>query len=95
LYGVLGLPIFRFFDLDNALAVTASGQDVIKKSAAFANQLYWSRLAPYEVELVDGRTLCIAPYSECAVVRSGSELTIIGKDLLETDDLLKVDDIYI
>ncbi len=32
LYGVLGLPIFRFFDIDNALAVTASGQDVIKKS---------------------------------------------------------------
>ena len=44
LYGVLGLPIFRFFDIDNALAVTASGQDVIKKSAAFANQLYWSKL---------------------------------------------------
>jgi DNA polymerase elongation subunit (family B) len=44
LYGVLGLPIFRFFDLDNALAVTASGQDVIKRSAAFANQLYWKKL---------------------------------------------------
>jgi DNA polymerase elongation subunit (family B) len=44
LYGVLGLPIFRFFDLDNALAVTATGQDVIKKSAEFANNLYWNRL---------------------------------------------------
>ena len=44
LYGVLGLPIFRFFDLDNALAVTASGQDVIKKSAQFVNEMYWSRL---------------------------------------------------
>lgn len=44
LYGVLGLPIFRFFDIDNALAVTASGQDVIKKSAAFANELYWTKL---------------------------------------------------
>ena len=44
LYGVLGLPIFRFFDIDNALAVTATGQDVIKKSAEFANNLYWNRL---------------------------------------------------
>jgi len=44
LYGVLGLPIFRFFDLDNALAVTASGQDVIKKSSTFANNLYQHRL---------------------------------------------------
>jgi len=44
LYGVLGLPIFRFFDIDNALAVTASGQDVIKKSATFTNALYQARL---------------------------------------------------
>jgi DNA polymerase elongation subunit (family B) len=44
LYGVLGLPIFRFFDIDNALAVTASGQDVIKNSADFVNNLYISQL---------------------------------------------------
>jgi len=44
LYGVLGLPIFRFFDIDNALAVTATGQDVIKNSATFANNLYNERL---------------------------------------------------
>jgi DNA polymerase elongation subunit (family B) len=44
LYGVLGLPIFRFFDIDNALAVTATGQDVIKNSADFANKLYTDRL---------------------------------------------------
>ncbi len=44
LYGVLGLPIFRFFDIDNALAVTATGQDVIKNSADFANKLYTDKL---------------------------------------------------
>lgn len=44
LYGVLGLPIFRFFDIDNALAVTASGQDVIKKSAEFGSELYKNKL---------------------------------------------------
>lgn len=48
LYGVLGLPIFRFFDIDNALAVTASGQDVIKKSATFTNALYQARLQDNE-----------------------------------------------
>lgn len=46
LYGVLGLPIFRFFDVDNALAVTASGQDVIKNSAKYVNQMYAVRNAP-------------------------------------------------
>ena len=30
LYGVLGLPAFRFYDVDNAEAVTTTGQTVIK-----------------------------------------------------------------
>jgi DNA polymerase elongation subunit (family B) len=38
IYGVLGLPIFRFYDLDNALAVTATGQDIIKTSARFISK---------------------------------------------------------
>jgi DNA polymerase elongation subunit (family B) len=44
LYGVLGLPVFRFYDVDNALAVTASGQDVIKNTAKVANIQYKKRL---------------------------------------------------
>ena len=43
LYGVLGLPTFRFYDVDNALAVTASGQEVIKRSVSFTNDLYVSK----------------------------------------------------
>ena len=33
LYGVLGLPAFRFYDVDNATAVTTTGQTVIKSTA--------------------------------------------------------------
>jgi DNA polymerase elongation subunit (family B) len=40
LYGVLGLPIFRFYDIDNALAVTATGQDIIKTSAKLVNSTF-------------------------------------------------------
>lgn len=40
IYGALGLPLFRFYDLDNALAVTATGQDVIKTSARFLSNQY-------------------------------------------------------
>jgi DNA polymerase elongation subunit (family B) len=40
LYGVLGLSVFRFYDVDNAAAVTLSGQDVIKTSAKFLNLKY-------------------------------------------------------
>ena len=45
LYGVLGLPVFRFYDVDNALAVTATGQDVIKNTAKVANLVYKKKLS--------------------------------------------------
>jgi DNA polymerase elongation subunit (family B) len=74
LYGVLGLPIFRFFDIDNALAVTASGQDVIKKSADFANLLYQHRLQTEEdyCTYIDTDSL----YFSATPLGTGKEFTI-------------------
>ena len=40
LYGALGLPVFRFFDLDNAAAVTTCGQELIKFTSKIANYYY-------------------------------------------------------
>jgi DNA polymerase elongation subunit (family B) len=40
LYGVLGLPAFRFYDIDNAEAVTLTGQTVIKTTEMIANKYY-------------------------------------------------------
>ena len=39
-YGVLALMSFRFYDIDNAEAVTSTGQLVIKTSEKCANQFY-------------------------------------------------------
>ena len=39
-YGVLGLKTFRFHDLDNAAAITSTGQSVIKFSAKVINAYY-------------------------------------------------------
>lgn len=44
LYGVLGLPVFRFYDVDNAEATTASGQMVIKSTADMVNRKYNTEL---------------------------------------------------
>lgn len=44
LYGVLGLPIFRYYDLDNASAVTITGQRIIKFSEYKANEFYMNTL---------------------------------------------------
>ena len=43
-YGVLGLPVFRFYDLDNAEAVTTSGVSLIKFAEKMANYYYNDRI---------------------------------------------------
>ena len=40
LYGVLGLPVFRFYDIDNAEATTLTGQSLIKFSKKITNHFY-------------------------------------------------------
>ena len=52
LYGVLGLPVFRFYDLDNAEAVTYTGQSLIKFTKKAGN-------AYYNRELNDTEDYCI------------------------------------
>jgi DNA polymerase elongation subunit (family B) len=44
LYGALGLPVWRFYDVDNASAVTSVGRDVIKNTAKVANLIYSRKL---------------------------------------------------
>lgn len=39
-YGTLGLPIFRFYDRDNAEAVTISGQSIIRSAERLVNDHY-------------------------------------------------------
>lgn len=39
-YGVLGLPIFRFYDRDNAEATTISGQTIIRTAEKLVNDTY-------------------------------------------------------
>ena len=43
-YGVLGNPGFRFFDPDNATAITSTGQQLIKFTADIGNQYYRKEL---------------------------------------------------
>ena len=43
-YGVLGNPSFRFFDPDNAVAITSTGQQLIKFTADIGNKFYANEL---------------------------------------------------
>jgi DNA polymerase elongation subunit (family B) len=59
LYGTLGLATFRFYDLDNAEAVTLSGQDIIKMTEKFANKLFKEKMGKkYKITYDDGTEEC-------------------------------------
>ena len=44
----MGLPVFRFYDLDNAEATTVTGQELIKYSKTIANHFYNKELGTNE-----------------------------------------------
>ena len=50
-YGTLGLPIFRFYDRDNAEATTISGQTIIRGAEELVNDLYKKKFAAKNVPL--------------------------------------------
>jgi DNA polymerase elongation subunit (family B) len=59
-YGVLGLKTFRFYDLDNAGAITAVGQSIIKFTAKVINSHYTKEITAandeYEIKFDAGYT---------------------------------------
>ena len=50
-YGVLGLPIFRFYDRDNAEATTISGQTIIRSAERLVNDMYAKKYAEKGIPL--------------------------------------------
>jgi DNA polymerase elongation subunit (family B) len=92
MYGVLGLPAFRFYDIDNAEAVTITGQTVIKKTAEMANIKYNKELGTkvdYNVYIdTDSIYMMAEPlvkhrypeYKEFDEQRMASEVNIIAEE---------------
>jgi len=52
LYGVLGLSVFRFYDIDNAEATTLTGQALIKFSRTITNHFYNNELGGDEDHVI-------------------------------------------
>jgi DNA polymerase elongation subunit (family B) len=49
-YGTLGLPIFRFYDKDNAEATTVSGQTIIRSAEKLVNMIYHQKFEAAGIE---------------------------------------------
>ena len=75
-YGVLGLPIFRFYDVDNAEAVTTTGVDIIQTTAKAINVYYKQAL-----EIDNGDWVIYSDTDSCFV----DAIPIIKKRFPETN----------
>jgi len=89
LYGVLGLPQWRYANVDNAEATTTAGQTIIKKTEAAINMKYNKELG-YQMEVIMGNDSKRIYYENntIPVLRDGIFTTIKGSELLETDEII-------
>jgi len=92
-YGVLGLKTFRFHDLDNAGAITSTGQAVIKFSAKVINNHYAQEIGKEHFINATGGTAEFAFYTDTDSTFVSS-LPLIAKrypDYDETDEQFMID----
>ena len=75
LYGVLGLPVFRFYDIDNAEATTITGQELIKFTERIANKYYNDKLG-------DKKDYCIYTDTDSVFY---SAVPLVKKDFPDAD----------
>lgn len=89
LYGVLGLPAFRFYDKDNAEAVTTSGRLVIRSTADMGNIKYQKELGE-GIEIIgeDDTKKIVYQKQKIKIKRNGIEKLILGSELKEGDVLV-------
>jgi DNA polymerase elongation subunit (family B) len=94
-YGVLGLSTFRYYDVDNAQAVTDTGRTLIKFTSEMGNK-YYNRLLGtgnaegYRVSLDNGKTVKIHSREIVRVKREGVETKVYGCNIKEGDEIIEV-----
>lgn len=88
-YGVLGLQSFRFYDIENAAAVTETGRNIIKYSSDIINYYYDSILGEkFKFELMNGETITLNGNSIIDIIRNNKKQSIFVKNILETDEFI-------
>lgn len=86
-YGIMGLPTFRFFNLYSAEATTLTGQALIKYTQRMGDHYYNKKIGK-DVELEDGSEMNIDLNETYLVMRDGVKMEVKGKKLQEGDELV-------
>jgi len=90
IYGVLGLPSFRFYDKDNASAVTITGQDIIKSTGKAINECFKKALGEKDGDWViyTDTDSCFA--SALPIIKKNMPDIDLNDEAAMTDAILKV-----
>jgi DNA polymerase elongation subunit (family B) len=88
LYGVLGLPVFRFYDIDNAEATTVTGQELIKFTERIANKYYNNKLGDKEDYCIYTDTDSVF-YSAIPLVKKDFPNADLNDDKFMTEKILE------
>ena len=90
-FGVLGLPVWRFYDKDNAEAITITGREIIQSTADMANLKYNKELggSEFTIEMEDGTEVNLYPNTKVEIKRNGVSVIIPASKLEEGDDFVK------
>jgi len=88
LYGVLGLPVFRFYDVDNAEATTVTGQELIKFTERITNKYYNNKLDDKEDYCIYTDTDSVF-YSAIPLIKKDYPNADLGDDKFMTEKILE------
>lgn len=90
LYGCMGLPAWRFYDRQNAEAVTVTGQMVIKSTAEMVNLKYNKELGGNQQTIIleDNSQIKLYPNQMVKVNINGVIQTIKASELAPADDIV-------
>ena len=89
MYGVLGSPTFRFYDIDNAEATTLTGQELIKYTQKMANYYYNKELDDKEDYVIYTDTDSIF-CSAVPLVKNRNPNADVTDDEVMTNEILSI-----
>ncbi len=89
MYGCVGLPIWRFYDLDNAAAVTTTGVDIIQTTGKIINQYYYNKLGKKHKVVYDDGSEEIAYENQLKLLENG---IVKVEEITEPDDFVVYQD---
>jgi DNA polymerase elongation subunit (family B) len=90
IYGVLGLPSFRFYDKDNASAVTITGQDIIKSTGKAINEFFKKALCEKDGDWVIYSDTDSVFVSVLPIIKKNMPEVDLNDEVIMTESILKV-----